>query len=287
MPECSEALLSGLKELNVVFSKTTLFLTHFHADHCGLVETLIDVGCRVYMGSLDYDLLCTAVDGKKLLSDFREEGYPQEELEKQLEVNPAHVYAPSCIFPVTEVGEGFTLNIGGLVLTTIATPGHTPGHLCLYLAEYETMFLADHVLFDISPNISVFPGADNPLKDYLESLDKICRYPIKLALTAHRSTGTDITERVEVIKEHHYERLAIADDVVRRFPNSTAYEIASHFNWKMRGNGWDDFPIQQKWFAVGETLAHLNWLLFDGQIEKWKDGKDYRYRLAQKAGQES
>ena len=36
-PECKEALMSGLKELNVDFDRTDLFLTHLHADHSGLL----------------------------------------------------------------------------------------------------------------------------------------------------------------------------------------------------------------------------------------------------------
>ncbi|MCL2529023.1 MAG: MBL fold metallo-hydrolase [Coriobacteriia bacterium] len=281
LPECEQALLAGLKELEVDFSKASLFITHFHADHCGLVETMLKYGCKVYMGELDYELLCVSINAKRLISDFKQEGYPPGELQKQLEVNPAHVYAPFCVFPVEEVEEGYTLKIGSCALTTIATPGHTPGHLCLYLAEHEVMFTGDHVLFGISPNISVFPRFDNPLKEYLASLDKISRYPVKLALTSHRAIGTSITERIEEIKEHHQERLDFAHDLIRQFPNLTAYELASRFKWKMRGKGWDDFPIQQKWFAVGETLAHLNWLLYDGQIEKWLDGNSYRYRLTE------
>ena len=38
--------------------------------------------------------------------------------------------------------------------------------------------------------------------------------------------------------------------------------------WSMRGKQWHEFPPTQKWFAMGETLAHLEYLLHHGALEK-------------------
>ena len=57
----------------------------------------------------------------------------------------------------------------------------------------------------------------------------------------------------------------------------TAYEIASHMTWHIRARSWDDFPISQKWFAVGEILAHLRYLENTGEILRYEEGGLNRY----------
>ncbi len=38
--------------------------------------------------------------------------------------------------------------------------------------------------------------------------------------------------------------------------------------WSMRGKCWEEFPITQRWFAVGETMAHLDYLIAIHVVEK-------------------
>lgn len=49
--------------------------------------------------------------------------------------------------------------------------------------------------------------------------------------------------------------------------------------WNMRGRPWSEFPDNQKWFATGETMSHLDYLYLDGKLNKIKDGKVYRYTI--------
>ena len=37
-------------------------------------------------------------------------------------------------------------------------------------------------------------------------------------------------------------------------------------HWDIRAKSWDDFPLNQKWFATGEALAHLEYLMEEGQV---------------------
>lgn len=48
-PECQDALCRGLEELGIEFRHTSLFLTHLHADHTGLVGLFAKEGCPIYM----------------------------------------------------------------------------------------------------------------------------------------------------------------------------------------------------------------------------------------------
>ena len=49
--------------------------------------------------------------------------------------------------------------------------------------------------------------------------------------------------------------------------------------WSMRGKNWDEFPIQQKWFAIGETISHLDYLLLRNKIIR-HDEKETIYYTA-------
>ena len=47
-----------------------------------------------------------------------------------------------------------------------------------------------------------------------------------------------------------------------------AFEIGSRMTWDIVYDSWDTFPISQKWFAIGEVLAHLKYLDEEGILQK-------------------
>ena len=56
--------------------------------------------------------------------------------------------------------------------------------------------------------------------------------------------------------------------------------LAGHMTWKIRASSWEDFPVAQKWFAVGECMSHLERLMALGQIRKEVlDGKAAYYAV--------
>jgi len=279
IPETSAVLLGALAELGVSFQDITLFLTHLHSDHTGLADTFADAGCTIYMSAVDYDMFVFTRKDKEHFVAYHREGFPMVELLEQQKANPAAVFAPLKTFEATTFEDGFRFQIGEVELQAIYTPGHTPGHSCLYIPKYEIMFLGDHVLFDITPNITVWPKVDNSLQNYLDSLKKIEQYPIKVALPAHRKNEMDVYQRISDIQIHHARRLENTLEIIGEHPDSTAYEIASYMTWSMRGKDWTEFPLHQKWFAVGETLSHLDLLRLEGKITKVADGEIFRYRL--------
>ena len=65
--------------------------------------------------------------------------------------------------------------------------------------------------------------------------------------------------------------------LIRLYPGSTAFDIAGQMAWSMRGLSWSAFPPTQKWFALGEALAHIEYLVQHGEIRKIKDSRQYRY----------
>lgn len=267
-PECHNALWAGITELELDLSKVSLFLTHFHSDHSGLVWDFVEQGIPVYMGRVDYQYFHAFRSGGLHIMEqrFQSEGFPEEQIALQNTQNQGRLFAPKPGFPVNELEDGYTLQLCGLELRAIHTPGHTPGNMVLYLPQSELIFSGDHILFDITPNISMWPQIANSLSDYVASLQKIRALPIRAAFPAHRAAGADITRRIDQIIEHHGQRLNEIYQAVAAYPGSTAYDIAGKIKWSAQGLGWEAFPPHQRWFAMGETLAHLSYLTEKEQL---------------------
>lgn len=277
-PECKAALMKGLHELDIDMSRTSIFITHLHSDHVGLVPSMLEEHPRqVYMSAIDYQYLNMDYDGSNwsaLEERYVEEGFPEDTMIALRTSNQARIFAPPVMFPVVETKDQDVIRIGGYEFLCIHTPGHTPGHMCLYYEAEKLLFSGDHVLFDITPNNTSWPGIENSLLDYIKSLKKIIAYDVKRTFPAHRGEFKTLYERVEELLRHHEERLALIEKVLKEEKEANAYQIAGRLKWNMRGTPWEEFPDNQKWFAVGETLSHLDYLRLEGKVLRVeKDGQ--------------
>ena len=52
-PECLAAMEAGLAEIGIDLDSTDFLATHLHADHHGLIPTLLRPGRRAFMGAID------------------------------------------------------------------------------------------------------------------------------------------------------------------------------------------------------------------------------------------
>ena len=96
-------------------------------------------------------------------------------------------------------------------------------------------------------------------------------------LPAHRQQTGDLEQRTRELEAHHARRISDALDAVRREPGRTAYEIAGSMAWSIRCRSWAEFPLTQKYFAVGEALAHLDYLMVRGQVQRREEHGKWRY----------
>ena len=147
------------------------------------------------------------------------------------------------------------------------------------------MFTADHILFDITPNITQWKDMRDALGNYLDSLVKIRGFAMETALPAHRKNEMDVFVRINQIVEHHLTRLCETVNALEAQPNSHATAIAAHLKWSMRGKTWEEFPLSQRWFAVGETIAHLEYLMERGLAKREEGGAQRAYRLTASAAE--
>jgi glyoxylase-like metal-dependent hydrolase (beta-lactamase superfamily II) len=280
---CIDAMHSCLEKLKVDLSHTDFFITHLHADHLGLVKRLVTDTSIVYFSHTEASLfnsIVKAVEKRRqafytlLLSN----GFPEDELKIALQGHPGFRYSPKETIDFTGLEEGDMINVGTYSFTCIETPGHSPGHMCLYEMKKRILISGDHILADITPNITCWPDLSDSLSAYLESLDKVNPLDVDLVLPGHRSLITDHKKRVRELKAHHDERLNEALQAIRE-NDKTAWDVAPQITWDINADSWETFPSVQKWFAMGETIAHLNKLVSDGEIRRIDENGRITYTL--------
>ena len=279
LDECRDALEEGLRELDVDMENADIFLTHMHADHSGLAQELAGESSLIYISREDGERLMRGMArGWERVSEYRSYGFSEEEL-SHWDDNPSTKYQQEKPAAFTYISDGDVLEYGGRRLEVIATPGHTPGHVCLYDRSDRIMFLGDHVLFDITPNITTWPHFDDPLGHYVHSLMDISIYDVRLPLPAHRGVSCTMSERIGTIIEHHGARIREMLDALAANPGITPYDLSGKMTWRVRGKSgsWADFPLAQKWFAVGETAAHLEYLMCRSRVRREFDGRVWHY----------
>ena len=282
---CREAMERQLTELGVDRDRMDIFATHLHTDHLGLVPELLRPGCRVYLGALDAPLIedrMTLEDWNTIYAEYLRDGFSDWEIDHLWDDNPDYQPLPEVWEEAVLLEDGQELHYGGHTLRCILTPGHTPGHLCLYEPERQWLFCGDHVLFQISPNICRWMCVKDSLGDYLESLGKIRDLPVKHLFPAHRNESGSLPDRVDTLTAHHLRRIRDAWETVRDEPGLTGYDVAGRMRWKIRSRSWEDFPLGQKFFAVGEALAHLDYLAARGRIIcREEEGKNRWYAVTE------
>lgn len=277
-PECEEALQSAFDELGI--DSADLFITHLHSDHCGLVSKFQTETSTIFSGETDGELINFESGNLywRMLDDlFLKYGFPKAAFGRNTDIHPGRKYCNEQKINFTYVAEGDVLEYGGYKLKAVETPGHTPGHMCLYDEEKKVLFCGDHILGDITPNICIELGVENPLQNYFDSLAKVEKLDVELLLTAHRTPVDDMYERIKELYGHHEKRLA---EVMRILGSEwkTAYTVAKDMTWQIRCRDWNDFPAPQKWFATGEAVAHLQYLYFCGKISREERNGIYYYR---------
>jgi glyoxylase-like metal-dependent hydrolase (beta-lactamase superfamily II) len=165
------------------------------------------------------------------------------------------------------IEDGGTLTIGGRLWRVVVGRGHAPEHACLHCPELGLFIAGDQVLPKISPNVSVWPTEPeaDPLRLYLSSLRKV-RDGVAddvLVLPSHNLPFRGLHTRIDQLLAHHDERLFECEEACVT-PRTAADIVPVLFHRKL--------DAHQLGFALGETLAHLHFLLRAGRLVRTRRG---------------
>ena len=260
-----------------------VIITHMHNDHVGLIEYIrqsvdvetlahriaderqeeqIGVYKEMYKNTSEELQLMGGGSFQQFLSRFehafREDPKPLK-LDKLLE-------------------DGDTIDLNGISLKVIWTPGHAAEHICLHDSDRRILFSGDHVLPKITSHVSLHTWEKrDPLGDYLNSLNKVKDLQVDLILPGHEHNFTNLSERVSQLFNHHEARLIEVKEALKN-SKSSVFDVAGAIHWDSRP--WLVMDFWTKRMAATETYAHLIYLRNKGEIsEKTIDGV-LRYSLA-------
>ena len=272
----------GVKPENL----TEILVTHLHIDHVGLVPRLRKLSRAQLIASAKtteaVQLVRETHEGywKDLTNIYKEVGAPTELVEQMFKATPSYMYQAvyeELARPSRTLKDGEKISIGEYSFRTIWTPGHSPGHICLYEPKQRFLMAGDHLLPTITPHVTQWGLDSNALADYLDSLEKVGKLDVDVVLPAHEEVFKNHRKRISELQEHHRSRATeILSEIQRQ--ELTAYQIASRIHWDIEYASWDRFPLFQKFLAVGETLAHLKFLEEQNRVKKSKRAETIFYR---------
>jgi glyoxylase-like metal-dependent hydrolase (beta-lactamase superfamily II) len=265
--ECLIAMHAGLQQIGVSLDRTDIFITHLHADHFSLVSELATPDTTVWFNRPDAEIVESWEGLEWMVAYSGRHGFPEDRLKAALDTHPGAKFGSGWIPELKILGDGATINYGEYSFTCIETSGHTMGHTCLYEPDKKILISGDHILIDITPNIQCWSDERNPLKEYLESLEKVYDLDVDLVLPGHRRIFHDHRRRIRELQAHHRQRLSEVMEILLHATLS-AYDTASMMTWDLKADSWDAFPVAQQWFATGEALAHLQYLEKKGLIRR-------------------
>lgn len=261
--------------------------THFHPDHVGLAHWLTAGGrehrwrAPLWMSAAEYAYARFLSAGQGDLSGdgavkhFRRHGLTDPESLAKVRARGSGYYpklVPAVPTSYVRINDGDALTIGGRTFKAITGFGHSVEHVSLYCESARVLVSGDMVLPRISTNVAVFdlePEAD-PLPRYLRSLDRYLPLPADtLVLPSHGKPFTGLHTRVMQQHAHHAARLAEVQAACTR-PMSAADIVPVLFKREL--------DLHQLTFALGESLAHLHALWYDGRLRRSR-GDDGVYRF--------
>jgi glyoxylase-like metal-dependent hydrolase (beta-lactamase superfamily II) len=244
-----------------------LVVTHIHPDHYGGAGELTSrSAAELYLHRLEVPMVHPRyLEIEQLVEQVGRyllvHGVPKDEADfiKNASRGIREFVTPA--EPAVQLEGTELLQMGGRRLRVEWTPGHSPGHVCLYDVDAALLFSGDQLLPQSSPNIGLHPqSTPNPLDDYLNGLRRIIELKPALVLPSHGSPFADAWTRVDEMVDHHRRRkLQMLDVLGDREMNGWQVAIAV---WGVRSNLFD------MRMALQEGLAHLQSLSLEGRIEK-------------------
>ena len=252
-----------------------LLITHLHPDHFGGAKAIVgsyrakmSYHRRENLHWTYYNLLHKDLAGAVGLL-----GTPAEILENAR----ARITASRSLLPEPDsyLADGSTLRGRSGSWRVVHTPGHSPGHVCLYRPKDGTLISGDHILAGETPNVAFYPVRGyHALRSYFTSLARVRRLAPRKALPAHGDVIGDVAARVEALLSHHEERLLEVFEGLGGGTRSVG-EVASSVRWS-RGS-FEELGPFNRWLAILETISHLEFLAECG-VARRADGAKRSYR---------
>ncbi|MFI1293255.1 MBL fold metallo-hydrolase [Streptomyces sp. NPDC020792] len=279
--EAYAALSEGLTGIGTRLEDVRgVLVTHVHPDHYGLAARVRErSGAWVSLHPADAAVLDRFAEMDPVshgLAMLRRTGAPKQAMDEHHE--RLRGFPTTRVLPRPDVllEDGARPDVPGWDLTSIWTPGHSPGHLCFWEPRHRLMLTGDHVLPRITPNVP--PPVDekaDTLGGFLRSLDRLRGRDASEVLPAHEWRFTDLEGRLDDLRDHHHARFAEVMAALEAGAE-VAWDVAARMEWS---RPWDGMDLLARQSAAGEAFAHLRALTRRGVLRE-EPGETLRWRVA-------
>ena len=248
---------------------TRVLVTHLHPDHAGCAGWLCErFEVDLHMTRDEY-LLCRILvadtglpapkEGRRF---YRSAGFAKENMSRYIEMfgsfGKVVAQLPQAY---VRLSEERPVIVGEHEWRVITGHGHSPEHACLYDPERNVLISGDQILPTISPNVSVYPTEPNanPLAGWFESLHRMKKLlpDDVLVLPSHGRPFRGVHQRLDALIEEHETGLEKLRQLCRR-PQRAVDVFPALFK--------SEITDGNLMMATGEAVAHLNYLLYAGEL---------------------
>jgi len=257
--------------------------THYHPDHIGMAGWLCEqwrapfhMTQAEYLSGLSFSRMQPEHFNWTSEQHFQRAGYSQAQIDRAREnfggFGP-YIKAMPTAYQRLEDGQRLTIN--GRRWRVVVGRGHSPEHACLFCGELNVLISGDQVIPRITSNISVMGGEPeaNPLREWLASHERFLEVlpADALVLPAHNAPFRGLHQRLRQLIEHHEEHLLALEEACVDDEPTAMDLLPVLFNREL--------DVHQVGLALGECIAHLNYLHQRGQLQRRLDPEGrYRYR---------
>jgi glyoxylase-like metal-dependent hydrolase (beta-lactamase superfamily II) len=248
-----------------------VLVTHYHPDHAGNAAWLCKrSGAELWMTRGEFLTVHAARNSsagyttEAQMELFRSNGL--DEVQANALLARGGLYKKMVPdFPIAHrrLYEGDQVAVGGRDWKVIVGYGHAPEHASLYCKAANVLISGDMLLPRISTNVAVRPidPLSNPLRLFLESIRRYRDLPEDvLVLPSHGLPFRGAHARIAQLEAHHAERLAELYAACEASPRAAADVLEILFKRRL--------DTSQIFFALGEAIAHLHYLHYDGKIAR-------------------
>jgi glyoxylase-like metal-dependent hydrolase (beta-lactamase superfamily II) len=262
----------ALAQVNLKLDHVRLLVcTHAHSDHYGQAASIVErSGCELWMHP-DHRHQTEFGDDpdaalERRIEVARQSGVPAEPLAAYRELAKGrNTGVKKVVLPDRELTDGMTVTTDLGDWRVYETPGHAPSHVCLHQPERRLLISGDHLL----GRVSIFyehGWSPDPVGEFLSSLDVVEQLDVRLCLSGHGRTFTDVQAHIETNRRLVGESIDRHIAVLRE-EECTAFEAVA------RVHAEAVTPDNANWW-LSETLCYLEHLEATGRASRTAGGDE-------------